>query len=132
MPGGSLKASSRCLVRTAVSRFYAFLPAPPFPVVASSDFLCLEGIRPGDAGWDDLWVTARHCHADAPVPPLPFGGESFACPKITFASGFAEYVGRGGAYAIISYGAEDCYSRSTIVVHKKRVQVLLLDRGRKE
>ena len=57
--------------------------------------LWCRGMRPGDAGWDDLWDTPCHGHTDASIPPLMFGGESFACPKITFASGFAEYVGRG-------------------------------------
>mmetsp|Transcript_7298 Transcript_7298/g.18129 ORF Transcript_7298/g.18129 Transcript_7298/m.18129 type:complete len:253 (-) Transcript_7298:82-840(-) len=112
--------------RQYLSRFYAFLPKPPFPIVAYSGFFCLGGLLRGDAGWADLWVTAL------PLPDhlLALGGETFACPKITFASGFTEYIGRGGNYAIISYGADDCYSRS-IVVHKKRIERLLLGRRKR-
>jgi len=108
-----------------LSRFYAFLPDPPFPVVAYSGFFCLAGGRPGDAGAADPWVAGLGDPAAATDPPLSLDGETFACPRITFASGFAEYVGHGGKYAIISYGVQDCYSRS-IVVSKKRIARLLL------
>jgi len=111
--------------RNYLSRFYAFLPDPPFPVVAYSGHFCLGAMNPGDAGWDDLWVTA----AADDQPNLTLHGETYACPKVAFVSGLAEYVdGRGrGDHAVISYGVEDCYSRS-VVVRKERIARLLLGR----
>ena len=119
--------SQRKKHRNYLSRFYAFLPYPPFPVVAYSGYFCLGAMHPSDAGWDDLWVTA----ASYNWTPLMLDGETFACIKTTFASGFAEYVGHGGNYAIISYGVRDCYSRS-VVVHKKRIEKLLLGNKNKK
>jgi hypothetical protein len=54
---------------------------------------------------------------------LIVGNETYDCPHVTFASGLVDYQADTN-YAVLSYGVNDCYSRS-IVISKKRIVAFL-------
>ena len=95
--------------RGYVSRFYAFDPtAERTPVKAVSGPFCLGGLAKNDINADSQIFTSAE---DA---KLSVGNETYNCPGITFPSGIAVYQANPD-YAIISYGVNDCFSRSMVV-----------------
>jgi hypothetical protein len=107
--------------RVYLSHFYAFLPDPPFEIIAVSGHFCFNHMHENDAGHSAQWISERPI--DNRTTPILVMGEYFRCPVITFASGMTEMIGDGNN-AIITYGVNDCYSRS-IVVPKKKIEMLL-------
>jgi hypothetical protein len=104
--------------RGYVSRFYAFeTKSSRFRNVAVSGPFCLGGMAEYDI------------NAETQIFPYPdrnnlvVGNETFTCPHITFASGLVDYQADAN-YAILSYGVNDCYSRS-IVISKDRIREFL-------
>jgi len=104
--------------RGYVSRFYAFeQKAPSFKVVATSGLFCLGGKKETDINSDSQIFSAPD------KVNLQMNVTSYDCPQITFASGLADYQGDSN-YAVLSYGVNDCYSRS-IVISKERIREFL-------
>ena len=105
-----------------VSRFLAYMPEPPFDILARSGWFCLgfaeleEGLREGGNT-----MAGRNTHAR-----LDLFNDTYDCPIIHFASSFGEYVGNASR-AIIAYGVNDCHPRM-MVVEKEDVARLLLGR----
>lgn len=106
--------------RNYLSRFYAFALTPPkFQLVALSGAFCFEKMNKAlDMNADTQIFTFPDQHM-----PLNISNIVYDCPQITFASGIAEYHADKN-YAVISYGVNDCYSRS-MVVSKNRIKELL-------
>lgn len=104
-------------------RFYAFVPDKPFQILRISGLFCLGSMQRNDSGFDDHWLS----HQNEYFQPMQtrYGDLlDFDCPPITFASGVTNMVDHSDNYIIISYGVEDCYSRS-IFVHKRKIEMLL-------
>jgi hypothetical protein len=104
--------------RGYVSRFYAFeTKSSRFRNVAVSGPFCLGR------------MTEYDVNAETQIFPYPerynlvIGNETYDCPKITFASGLVDYQADTN-YAVLSYGVNDCYSRS-IVISKDRIREFL-------
>ena len=104
--------------RSYVSRFYAFeTKTGNFSNVAISGPFCFGGMAEHDV------------NAETQIFPIPatqklvIQNATYDCPKVTFASGLAHYQSDPN-YAIISYGVNDCYSRS-IIISKDRIRELL-------
>merc|ERR1712232_228550 len=108
--------------RSYLSQFYAFLPDPPFKIVAMSGHFCFNHMDEKDIGYSAQWTSERP--VDNRTAPIMIMAKNYRCPVITFASGMTEMVGNENN-VIITYGANDCYSRS-IVVPKKKIEMLLL------
>lgn len=108
--------------RVYLSHFYAFLPDPPFEIIAVSGHFCFNHMHESDVGHSEQWISERPI--DNRTAPILVLGDYFRCPIITFASGMTEMIGNGHN-AIITYGVNDCYSRS-IIVPKKKIEMLLL------
>jgi len=111
--------------RGYLSQFYAFdLRPPKFLNVAKSGYFCLGRMNPET----DL-------NAETQIFPFPDSHNlhasniTYDCPHITFLSGITEFQADKN-YVVISYGVNDCYSRS-IVVSKKRI-IEFLDVNRTE
>eukprot|EP00980_Cylindrotheca_fusiformis_P006202 scaffold1327_cov124-Cylindrotheca_fusiformis.AAC.6 len=103
-------------------RFYAFVPEKPFQVLSLSGLFCLGDIASEDRDSTHHWISQRH---DIFKPKqTTIGSKNYDCPSITFATGITNMIGHGDNYIIISYGVNDCYSRS-IMVHKKKIEMLL-------
>jgi hypothetical protein len=106
--------------RNYLSRFYAFdLTPPKFLLVAASGLFCFEKMD-----------RMRDANAESQIFPIPdnfsvlnISNTAYDCPHITFATGITEYQNDRN-YVVISYGVNDCYSRS-IVVSKDRIKELL-------
>jgi hypothetical protein len=111
------------LFRAYLNQFYAFSPEPPFDIIAVSGHFCLNHMNKNDIGYSAQWISARPSINNA--LPILINSEKFRCPPITFAFGLTEMIGHDGNNLIISYGVNDCYSRS-LVVPKKKVEMLLL------
>jgi len=109
--------------RAYLSQFYAFHPYPPFDIVAISGHSCFNHMNENDIGYSAQWISARPIKNR--TAPILIKSENYRCPIITFASGMNEMIGHKGENVIISYGVNDCYSRS-IVVPKKKIEMLLL------
>jgi len=109
--------------RTYLSQFYAFSPDPPFEVVAITGHFCFNHMLETDDGYSAQWVSERAMTNR--TAPIMVHDEEIRCPLITFASGMTEMIGRDGNNVIITYGVDDCYSRS-IIVPKKKIELLLL------
>ena len=99
--------------RVFLSQFYAFLPDPPFETIALSGHFCFNYMHEHDVGYSAQWISERP--TDDRTSPIMVLSESFRCPAITFASGITEMIGHDGNHVIITYGVDDCYSRSIIV-----------------
>jgi hypothetical protein len=109
--------------RSYVSRFYAFDPtAERTPVKAVSGPFCLGGSAENDVNADSQIFTS------AEESKLFVANETYDCPRITFPSGIAEYQANPG-YAIISYGVNDCFSRSMVVPKTVIKELLNLKNG---
>jgi len=79
-----------------------------------------------DAENERHWLSrARHTFKPRQTR---IGRSDYDCPEVTFASGITNLVGHGDDYVVVSYGVDDCYSRS-IVVRKARIEMLLLAGG---
>ena len=109
--------------RAYLSQFYAFLPFPPFEIVAISGHFCFNHMHEKDVGYSAQWISERP--KDNRTAPILINNETFRCPIISFASGMIEMIGHNGNNIIITYGVNDCYSRS-ILVPKKKIELLLL------
>mmetsp|Transcript_5615 Transcript_5615/g.8523 ORF Transcript_5615/g.8523 Transcript_5615/m.8523 type:complete len:714 (-) Transcript_5615:635-2776(-) len=109
--------------RAYLHAFYAFQPFPPFKIVALSGYFCLGGMKSEDIGYDDHWMSQRVIDVESELAQMIVKGETYNCPKVTFASGINEMID-SRSNIIISYGVGDCYSRS-IVVSKKKIEILL-------
>jgi len=111
--------------RAYLSKFYAFHPDPPFEIFASTGWFCLGHMREDDIGFASQWISQR-THANRTAPILVEGAAGITtCPAVSFASGITEMIGHRGENIIISYGLNDCYSRS-LIVPKKKIELLLL------
>ncbi len=106
--------------RAYLSFFYAFLPYPPFHVVAYSGYFCLGGMKVSDNGVADHWMSQQIGVFNQTMSVL---NQTYNCPVITFASSMVPLVGDDGK-VIVSYGVNDCYSRS-IVIPKEKIRMLL-------
>ena len=115
--------------RAYLSNFYAFLPDPPFEIVAISGSFCFNHMHEDDVNYSSQWVSARPIHNR--TAPILIMNETYRCPIITFASSMIEKIGNDGKDVIITYGVNDCYSRS-IIVSKKKIEILLLGKNYKE
>ena len=109
--------------RAYLSHFYAFEPEPPFDIVALSGHFCFNHMHEEDVGYDAQWISKRDY--ENRTAPILISDANYRCPIITFASGLTEMVGHDGEYVIITYGVNDCYSRS-LVIPKKKIEMLLL------
>ncbi len=109
--------------RGYLSHFYAFKPEPPFDIVAMSGHFCFNHMHEEDVGYDAQWISKRPI--ENRTAPILLLDKNYRCPIITFASGLTEMIGHDGEYVIISYGVNDCYSRS-LVVPKKKIEMLLM------
>eukprot|EP00815_Leptocylindrus_aporus_P009352 CAMPEP_0116061348 /NCGR_PEP_ID=MMETSP0322-20121206/7029_1 /TAXON_ID=163516 /ORGANISM="Leptocylindrus danicus var. apora, Strain B651" /LENGTH=637 /DNA_ID=CAMNT_0003546285 /DNA_START=79 /DNA_END=1992 /DNA_ORIENTATION=- len=109
--------------RTYLNQFYAFEPDPPFNVVALTGHFCFNHMNEDDIGYSAQWISRR------PVSnrtfPILIDGDHFRCPIIAFPMGMTEMIGYNASNVIITYGVNDCYSRS-IVVPKRKIEMLLL------
>ena len=104
--------------RGYVSRLYAFeTKSPRFKTVAVSGPFCLGKMSEHDINAE----TQIFPFADR--GNLNVGNETYDCPHIGFASGLVEYQADTN-YAVLSYGINDCYSRS-IVISKDRIREFL-------
>lgn len=104
--------------RAYLSYFYAFQPSPPFRLVAMSGYFCLHGMKDTDVGYSDHWASEL-----PKAPSMTVKEISYSCPKVTFASGISEMVGDWNK-VLISYGVNDCYSR-TIALSKDKIVMML-------
>jgi hypothetical protein len=106
--------------RNYLSRFYAFdLTPPKFLLVAVTGLFCFEKVdRIRDAN-----AESQIFHIPDNISVLNISNTLYDCPHITFATGITEYQNDRN-YVVISYGVNDCYSRS-IVVSKDRIKELL-------
>lgn len=109
--------------RVYLSQFYAFSPEPPFETIAISGMFCFHHMMETDDGYHHQCTSKRPVH-NRTFPILVLNDE-MKCPLITFATGMIEMIGHGGNNVIITYGVDDCYSRS-IVAPKKKIEMLLL------
>ncbi|CAJ1953597.1 unnamed protein product [Cylindrotheca closterium] len=103
-------------------RFYAFVPKYPFKIVKLSGLFCLGHMLETDGDVQNHWLSKKEGSFDKRHTEM--GGPTYDCPDITFASGITNLIGHGNDYIIISYGVDDCYSRS-IIVHKKKIELLM-------
>ncbi len=127
----------RAKERVYLSQFYAFEPEPPFEVVATSAHFCLNHMSENDIGYAEQWISERPVsNRTAPIiietntksnsaNTNTNTHGSFRCPMITFATGLNEMIGYNGENVVITYGVDDCYSRS-LIVPKKKIEMLLL------
>ena len=97
--------------RSYLSFFYAFEPEPPFRIHSRSGYFCLGAMKCTDKGYSNHWVSNNQFEFSS---QLRVQKKTYNCPKITFPTGIAEMVGEKDQ-VIISYGVNDCYSRSIIV-----------------
>ena len=110
--------------RAYLNKFYAFLPDPPFDQVAVTGWFCLSHMLENDIGFASQWIS-RRISSNRTAPSFIQKVGLSNCPKITFVSGITEMIGHDGENIIISYGVNDCYSRS-LIVPKKKIEMLLL------
>lgn len=107
--------------RGYIHRFYAFSQNPPrFLTVAISGPFCLGGLNKEKDMNAELQIFPS---PDNPRKRLNVTNEIFDCPHITFASGIVEYSADKD-YVVISYGVNDCYSRSMVVPKTKILELL--------
>ena len=87
-----------------LSRLYAFLPTPPFDVVATSGMFCF-GLPSKDEM--DQHVLAR---VTSELNPLVIGTDRYRCPAIHSATGITDKADDPDR-VIVSYGVNDCVPR---------------------
>eukprot|EP00594_Rhizosolenia_setigera_P015639 CAMPEP_0178963536 /NCGR_PEP_ID=MMETSP0789-20121207/15091_1 /TAXON_ID=3005 /ORGANISM="Rhizosolenia setigera, Strain CCMP 1694" /LENGTH=234 /DNA_ID=CAMNT_0020648041 /DNA_START=189 /DNA_END=893 /DNA_ORIENTATION=+ len=114
--------------RAYLSQFYAFSPDPPFEVLAISGSFCFNHMNDHDVGYHKQWISKRP--VENRTAPILIMNQTYSCPVITFATGMTEMIG-DEKNVIITYGVNDCYSRS-IVVPKKKIEMLLFGEKWKE
>ena len=115
---------------TYLSRFIAFLPHPPYTIVARSGSFCL-GYPQHGLDDDEFQMTANETNHHPPLlfsemQPMTFGNVTLHCPRIHFVTGMTD-VGnskqRGGS-VLISYGVSDCLSRVVEIPKSEIVRML--------
>lgn len=105
--------------RSYVSRFYAFeTQSNDFKIVALSGPFCLSHASAHDINFDTVTMIQN-----VNDRMMTLGGEIYDCPTISFLSGLVEYQADQN-YAVLSYGVDDCYSRS-IVISKAAIKEFL-------
>ena len=108
--------------RGYLSRFYAFdLRAPKFLVVALSGPFCFGGLN------NDTDINSEIRYFPHQTRKLNATYAFYNCPPITFASGITEYHADTN-YVVISYGVNDCYSRSMVVSKERIIEFLDVNR----
>jgi hypothetical protein len=108
------------LNRGYVSRFYAFeVKKPHFFVVAISGAFCLQNINRRNDRFGRTQVVSTSFL-------LQQNSQVYNCPEVTFLSGISTYQ-KDRTLAIISYGINDCISRSIIVPKRVILKLLALD-----
>ena len=107
--------------RAYLSAFYAFRPYPPFDILHLSGYFCLSGMQEYDVGYENHWMSSKSQELEN--LSMNVYEDRYDCPPVTFASGITEKVGNSDL-AIISYGVNDCYSRS-ITIPKWKIEYLL-------
>ena len=88
--------------RVYLSHFYAFLPHPPFEIVALSGHFCFNHMHENDIGYSSQWISKRPIHNR--TAPILINNQTYRCPVITFANGMTEMIGHENKYIIITYG----------------------------
>ena len=73
--------------RQYLSQFYAFLPYPPFKVVAISGHFCLSHMNENDIGYSKQWNSLRPIDKTALIQ-----NETYRCPIVAFANGLKEKI----------------------------------------
>jgi len=114
--------------RHYLSQFYAFLPDPPFDLVAITGWFCLGHMQEDDIDFASQWIS-RRIPSDRTAPTNIANYGNTTCPQVTFTSGITEMIGHDGENIIISYGVNDCYSRS-LIVPKKKIEILLMGKDK--
>ena len=110
---------------TYLHRFYAFLPEEPFQVMSVSKAFCLGQMKVTDLNVEKHWLSRAH-HSFTPRRTTIGRYQNTgvcSCPELTFASGISNKIGNYD-YFTVSYGVDDCYSRS-IVIHKDKIELML-------
>lgn len=110
---------------TYLHRFYAFLPEEPFQVLSISKAFCLGQMKVTDLNVEKHWLSRAH-HSFTPRRTKIGRYQNTGvcnCPELTFASGISNKIGNYD-YFTVSYGVDDCYSRS-IVIHKDKIELML-------
>ena len=88
--------------RVYLSHFYAFLPHPPFEIVALSGHFCFNHMHENDIGYSSQWISKRPVHNR--TAPIMVDKQKYRCPVITFANGMNEMIGYDNKNVIITYG----------------------------
>lgn len=114
---------------TYLSRFIAFLPEPPYTIVARSGIFCLGYPSP------DLDGQGNPSNHDGPLTFVKFGkmkfaNETYRCPRIHFVMGMVDKVKQADSEpdsVILSYGVGDCLSRFVEIRKSEIVRMLSAD-----
>jgi hypothetical protein len=96
-----------------LSRLYAFLPYPPFTIVAMSGYFCLP---PPHSNPSSKWVN--HTREKGRLYMGKGGRQRYYCPRIHFISGMSETAAageNGGNEIILTYGVNDCVSQFAVM-----------------
>lgn len=106
--------------RGYVSRFYAFdRKSPHFQIRAISGAFCLMNFDKKHDRFGSLQVLNSTFN-------LADNSTTYKCPEVTFLSGISTYK-KDNKLAIISYGINDCISRSIVVPKTVIITLLALD-----
>ena len=108
---------------TYLHRFYAFLPEEPFQVMAVSKAFCLGQMKMTDLNVEKHWLSRAQHSFTSRRTKIGKYQIIYDCPELTFASGISNKIGNDD-YAMVTYGVDDCYSRS-IVIHKDKIELML-------
>lgn len=115
---------------TYFSRFIAFLPEPPYTIVARSGMFCLGYPSPdldgrGDPGSHEGPLTF------VKMGRMTFANETYGCPRIHFVMGMIDKVKQKKQNepdsVILSYGVADCLSRFVEIRKSEIVRMLSAD-----
>ena len=110
---------------TYLSRFIAFLPHPPYTIVARSGSFCLGY---PDNGLDK--ISSKHNESSPLVytkmERMVWGEMAFSqdCPRIHFVTGMTDADNHENESIIISYGVSDCLSRLVEISKSEIIRML--------
>lgn len=103
---------------TYLHRFYVFLPEKPFQVVQVSTLFCLGHMKQSDLNSEKHWLSWAQHTFNPRQAKIGEDENVYDCPELTFASGITNMIGHRDNYVIISYGVDDCYSRSIMLTFR--------------
>ena len=111
---------------TYLHQLYVFPPEEPFQVMAISLPFCLGQMKATDLKSMEHWLSwADHSFLARRTKIGQHENiHNYDCPEVTFATGISNKIGQDDNYIVISYGVDDCYSRS-IIVHKEKIEMML-------